>query len=315
MQTATGSNRKMAALGNSRETRRQMKGTHGMNTTHGILGRLAVALAAVSLASAQANVITAGFDGGNGTTLPDQFTGTAGNGWTTGWTTSSSGAASFDSGYPTVDNTSPVTPGAGNYLDVRTSVAASSGTRQTGTITLRRDYTDYGKFALDEFHTVSFDVRFDAGMGTADWESGTEFLEFSDGEQTTATWRIGLQHVGNVPRWYAVNAGTKINSTMSAIAGTVYHVTIQSDPATSSYIASIDNGTTVYTWGSYPFRQASSAADGYFVIHRAFANDTAAIEPFDFSLDNFSITPIPEPTSLALLALGGLALLRRRRRA
>ncbi|MCX8089736.1 MAG: PEP-CTERM sorting domain-containing protein [Verrucomicrobiae bacterium] len=89
------------------------------------------------------------------------------------------------------------------------------------------------------------------------------------------------------------------------------------------------NSFAVFLDGNFITPPSSPTANGNFgVFQSTFYNATnnigrfglvtggaTALTGFDFIVDNIVLSPIPEPSSLALLALGGLALLLRRQRA
>jgi len=68
--------------------------------------------------------------------------------------------------------------------------------------------------------------------------------------------------------------------------------------------------TTVWQSSSYTFQATSATHQLDFVAYASVIGQGAAIQ----WLDNVAITRVPEPSSLALLGLGGIALLRRNRK-
>ena len=151
--------------------------------------RLASTSAAIALAAAFAaaapdaqGAIVANFTDGNGTALPDQFAGTSGAGWATGW-----GSVGTTTGTGVV-NTSPLA-GGGNYLQVVDDATSTN-------LFVRRQYASAGEVNVAQPHTISLSYRFDGSIA--------QFTDFNDriaifgdtAAQTTSgatnTWLIGV---------------------------------------------------------------------------------------------------------------------------
>lgn len=142
-----------------------------------------------------------------------------------------------------------------------------------------------------------------------------------DGKATTgsitATIDIKLatltQHI--TAELYGWNDG-ETGATLSMGGSTTAWNTTTLTGGTETLFASIELGaTTINTWetktiGTVELGTGGVGFDNY--AWRIGVKDTAVGEAFAF--DNLVVTPVPEPSSTALLGLGGLALILRRRR-
>jgi hypothetical protein len=139
--------------------------------------------------------------------------------------------------------------------------------------------------------------------GTADFSTGSQY-------------RVLLGTIGTVGTLSIVRNGTNVTGTISGsaltiAAGTDYTLSVTATPSannTLAFHATASDGTrtTVFDYID------SAPLTGTFFGYRTATAAAGTSETVQY--DNFSATLTPEPASLALIGLGGLALLRRRRR-
>jgi hypothetical protein len=267
----------------------------------------AIALAA-GLSSLGAQVLPLNFSGGNGTDAVDQYTGIAGSGWKTPWTTAAGSAMSGYSG--TVTNTTPLA-GGGDYLQMSMTLGATSAGNQW--MRLSRQI-DNAAINLSSAVMISFTLRPDSLVSNAN-ETFTIFGGTAATNNTGAgdTWKI----TGDGGGWGVYNGNTLVNLGRLGPANlqdTTYKFTIYSDPTTKSYVVTIDNltnGQTI-TSSTLGWRTTAGVENSYI----NFVAQAGSVGTFGYSLDNV-IVAVPEPGTVALLALAGgavaLRLIRRRR--
>src|SRR5688500_897332 len=128
----------------------------GMRTVMGWAVCLGAA-ACVGPTTARADIV-ANFDGGNGTTSPDQWTGVAGNGWTTAW---GSGGSTTGTG---VVNTTPLSAG-GSYLQFVDDATTTPSYA-------RRQYQTSGNINIAQPYRIAMSYRYDGNMA--------QFTDFND---------------------------------------------------------------------------------------------------------------------------------------
>ncbi|HYE18408.1 MAG TPA: PEP-CTERM sorting domain-containing protein [Tepidisphaeraceae bacterium] len=281
---------------------------------------VAASLLAVSAPLTARAAIVADFTDGNGTALPDQWTGVAGSGWATAWGSSGSAAGTG------VVNTSPL-DGGGNYLQFVDNTATTPAY-------IRRQYATSGDVNITQPYRISLRYRFDGTMG--------DFTAFNDrlaifgdpgavtSSATSNTWLVGVaggnsgasasQSVfpGN---WYMYDnngstdfaTSNMVDTGLALVGGRVYGITVDVDPTTGTYDATIDDGVNpAFTASDLTFRRGAGASSASW-FHVS-GNATAATDNSAFSLDGVVISPVPEPSTAALLLIGAGLLGRRGRR-
>jgi hypothetical protein len=272
---------------------------------------LAITSGILTFSCSSQAAILANFTDGTGTTLPDQYAGVAGSGWLGAWGTNNGPTVA-------VSNTSPVNSG-GNYLNVTSSVANDTavGRRFDGTsagvdITVPVTFTfDLRVDTLTGFDTVNDYLSAHANSSAA----GTNYNVSSNSSYIIRAYGASPSAGKNANEWLFYNgagdggsfsAANFQNSGMTVGAGTTYSFTVTNDPATKKYSVSIFDGTNTVSSSNLGWR-SSSASNGI-----AFNNRASAVTDVEsYSIDNISI--VPEPGTVTLVGLAGLAVLRRRR--
>ena len=289
------------------------------NALHKLTSLALLALfASATVASAQ--TVVANFTDGTGTTLSDQYTGVAGNGWSTAW------AFGGTAGSAAVTSTTPLA-GGGNYL------AYTNGNGGAATdIALVRQWSSTN-IPDTAAYRVSFNVRLD---DISNWNASGDYFTVSasnvTGNSPSGSSSFLIRAYGattgnaNALKWAFYNGNkdsagidtTRFSSsTMSVVQGTTYQFTIDVNPLNGTYGATIDDGTNSVTATALGFRSGTFTGRNYLNFNSA---KSALTDTFGYSLDTvaISVSPIPEPSTYAALAgLGvlGLAAMRRRRAA
>jgi len=179
---------------------------------------------------------------------------------------------------------------------------------------------------------------------TGTWNSisnGTTILPASSGY-----WFTTSGDGGTTTDYRAHEAGANIGTAANYYGGTQDSAVTTNSPNWQTLFPDLDGagarsvaGTIANRWvtiritrdGGSILWEMKNSGDANFVTAFSFTDATetnpdgtitvgmtdpfTSLSPADtfFIYDNISVTPVPEPTSLALLGLGGLALLRRRR--
>ena len=247
----------------------------------------------------------------------DTYPGTAGAGWTGGWTNTAGSAVATSS-------TNPVN-GGGSYL---TGSAAYTGTIADQGI-VRTLSTSVVNTALH--YTVSWEVRFE-DLGTFDTFgdrvhfSSTNSTSVASGQ--TSSWLVGSVGADRTSagNWYFYNNSTPstngnfnnadlVNTGIALVEGHTYSFLITVDPSTRTYDATVtdlDTATPFSRTGLNFRNQGANVSYQNFVFGTPVPN--AAGHTREFSFDSLEINGVPEP-SLSLLAVVGILPLLRRRRA
>lgn len=265
----------------------------------------ALSILLISASLGHASPIVANFSGGTNTTNPDGYTGAAGNGWSSGWVTTTNNSASITVA-GTIASASPLNSG-GDYLSV--SVANSSASISTGLET--RQFN--GSTGVSVTQPLTYSWTF----STPDFTTGQFFFLNNVGASPTGTggsntWAIAE----NDSYWTYKDNTTTIATTMSIASGNVYKFTLLSDPTSYTYSFKIDNitaGTSYTSPTGINYRNKTGNSDGTYLGYGSFVN---ANSTSTFSLDTIAI--IPEPGTMGLTVLSGIAgmlLIYRRRKA
>jgi hypothetical protein len=150
-------------------------------------------------------------------------------------------------------------------------------------------------------------------------------IRSGDGTQFSSTYQLGVGFTTNNPRtWYTTSNGPATNFTTGENAETVLVVvklTLDSTTPTNDMAQLFINPTLSE---AEPTAQATSPFNASFVANtgvRSFFLRNNSVEPDSMLVDELRIgttwsdlTAVPEPASMSLLVLGGLALGARRRR-
>jgi len=264
-------------------------------------------------------VITANFTDGNGTTLPDQWTGVAGAGWAGAWS-----AVGSDTGTG-VTNTSPLA-GGGNYLHFVDNTTTQS-------VLARRQYQTAGEVDITKPYSISLNFRYD-GLGSEFTTFADRIAIFGDtsgivtGTNATNTWCIGVAASNSgagggqsvfAGNWYFIDnngsnafaTGNMVDTGLAFVAGREYAIIVDIDPTTGTYSASIDDGVNdPFSASDMTFRRGAGAVNTNWLYVSTIS--TTASESIPFSVDNISIVPEPSVSVLFLAGLGGLVMRRRR---
>ncbi len=245
----------------------------------------------------------------------------SGTGWSAGWIESENqgmgtGNARADG---TITSTSPLN-GGGSYLSVTTAVAnAETGIRRS-----------IGSMSASPY-TVSFDWRYDSNI--ANFNSYDDRIHFGatasaiHGTNDSFTWIIGV--VGgngttnfSAREWYfyngvsttttSLNVFTSNNMRMTGMmleSDVVYSITVNVDPASQTYSASISNGTTSFSASGLNFRNQGTTNNASNLVLGG--SNTGTNHTLNWSIDSISVVPEPSSGLLAMLS-GVLCFVRRR---
>lgn len=248
--------------------------------------------------------VVADFSGGNGSTLPDQYVGATGAGWSSAW---SAGSAISGS----VTNTSPLS-GGGNYLSVGLTSTPGSVTYLNRTWS-NTDVSYTGNVAL------SWTFRLDSSLTSFDSQS--DVIHFYDGLGAGASFMVSGfgastgSAVGQTWAFYngsrdgaSWNGGNYVNTGIAIIPDTVYTFSIALDPSTRSWVGTVSNGTASFTSSALGFRTSAYSASGTFTMGM---QEEISSNNLTASLDSLSI--VPEVRISLLVALGVIFFLGKKR--
>lgn len=169
-------------------------------------------------------LIVANFDDGNTDQQVDGNPGKAGNGWANAWSQTVGGGASLDRN---VVNTTPLAPGAGNYLFLSSTNTSIGGGANRTTI-VRRTYEGYGGVTLNTAHTVSFLYRVDSGY--ADANQIGFFDSFSNTSAANADSSFYIRSASGNWGYYTSDTSNLVSTPVAVLEGNVYSFTIHLDP-------------------------------------------------------------------------------------
>lgn len=258
--------------------------------------------------------ITANFTDGNTTSETDGYAGKAGDGWAGAWDINGNRLSNY---VGSVVNTNPINNG-GNYLSATFSTTTSTTGSNNSQGTVQRQLATGGGASgftdISKPVTLSFDLRLDSTLTSSQayllFGSTTNFK----GTGPDNTWSI----IGNGGDNWKFGAGTGVDSGISVVFGKTYHFTLEIDPTTKSYLASVSDGTNSFTTSTaINFRSTSATDIGQYLNFGAKLNNgTLTNTSVSLSLDNLSV--IPEPSTVALLGavagIGAITTTVRRRR-
>ncbi|CAM2978727.1 PEP-CTERM sorting domain-containing protein [Rariglobus hedericola] len=244
-------------------------------------------------------------------------TGASGNGWLTGWRSSTSTGLAQTVG---VNNSSPVNSG-GNYLTANIVTKSDGADVGKDATSIARAYDVVGGgLAASSAVTVSFDFRVDA-IDTANMR----YDLFDNSTRGTGATSASYNFRTSNGVWGYFNGITLVETTMAFTAGTTYSFSIVLNPIASTYTFSLGNGVTSVSGTSAAFRNSGFATDaatgsvgGRWLTFNANETTNVLGQTTTFSVDNISISAVPEPSTYALFSgaafLGTAALRRRSRR-
>lgn len=274
-----------------------------------------------------------GYSAGNNLTTPLN----AGSGWNGAWTSAANNGTLSATG--SVSNGSPLSAGSGQYLSVGLSSSAAGASMGVG--------RELAGGALATSYTISFQWRADSLAGFSTTNDRFEFFSantagtvhsasvattptannspylmgaFGAARGSATALNFGVYNPANVGDAFDTNRYFNLGSvatggdgtTMALVAGTTYNVSISVDVDTQTWAVSVDNG--LVTASSTGLKWWGSATQPFVAFG---ARGDAANEIRSFSVDNISVSAVPEPASAGLLmgmvALSAFALRRRRR--
>lgn len=296
---------------------------------------LPLAAAMVFASSSRAAVtVRANFTDGNDNTAPtdagladpsaDSFGGAATNGWATPWT-------SYVFGTPTavseVADAKPFDSTSGNYLQYDFSGASGAG------LHLVRQYANAAAGGIDTsaVHTTSFQLRLDTDADQRSTTIASDYIRIFDSttagstSSTTTGWLI--QSAGGTADgdWALIGGdglgtgGTAVTSTgIAPQQGVVYSFTVTVHPVSGTFNlstnyptwdATISGGGQLFSATGLRFRD-NLGTSGRFL---EFGGGVNSVERLAYSVDNISISSVPEPSAAAAVTLAAVGLLVRRR--
>jgi len=180
--------------------------------------------------------------------------------------------------------------------------------------------------------SASANLVVNGGFEQNDWNYSGSYKKYNAGSNGITGWSIGLRSVDLVQSPYPVLegrtaldlAGTpgpgSISQNLNSVQGTKYVVsfwalTRENSSAVNQYLFSTFgdqslqfNLSGTYTKYSYV---ATAIDDGYL----SFATDSLNTTTGNILIDDVSVEAVPEPASMAALAFGAIALLKRRKKA
>lgn len=268
----------------------------------------ALGLLFLSIIPATDAQIVANFSDGNSTSAVDAWTGRAGNGWASAWSSGANKNASLSAG---VVSTMPLQDG-GNYLSVAVTNSVTTGESMQSGIIGRR-YEAAPGIDLNSAHTISFEFRLDSDASTFDrvYFSGAQksMLNLTD---AGTTWLIR----GNSSGTILLHDGTQ-STRLDGITlnqGNVYRFTINVMPsplaADSRYSVTVEDLTAATgptTSGLLKFYTPQTDVGGFINFTASVTTGNTAI----YSLDNIAVIPEASSVTLGGFALTTLAFLHR----
>ena len=243
----------------------------------------------------------ANFDDGNGAVSPDQFVGTAGDGWAGAW--SGTGTSS------TVTATNPLNGAGDPYL--------SSGGTGSGNRTLRRQFSSPNP---SNPYSIRWQWRFDGNFSQFGQANdrihffGDNSLEGGSGSGNS--WLIGVtanrSGFGDVNGEFyffdgsggsGFSVANMFDTDLVLQDDTIYNFEVIVDPASATYSASVTDGINSASADGLGFRNGTPGV--YDILHFGMSASTGG-DDLTFALDSISIAETPEPASIALWSLIGV---------
>jgi hypothetical protein len=272
-------------------------------------GALLLAVAGAQVASA--DVSTLNFDGGDGSSTFDQYTGVAGSGWSTAWTTvTNSAAAGSDAGDTGVTSDSPLYSGGGDYLQAGFNTPSDLTGTPAWSYSRQLDSSSINLFSTV---TYNFYFRTDSSISDAGYQIFSRNADSASvGTSSSDTWEI----FSDSDSWKLRSGDLQVDTNVLINAGEVYEFSIVSDPTTQTWTVTIaGSGENSYTSDVLDYRSDTATSEGSFLEFAIQDKDAADADSVYFSLDKVSVSSIPEPMNssmlLGLLALSALALRKR----
>jgi hypothetical protein len=258
--------------------------------------------------------VTAYFTDGPGSATPQQYPGTAGDGWVGGWTGTSLAT-------PLVANGSPLKPGTGNYLTVTRTSGSGSGS-QEGV------YRQWSESALPttNFTRLTFDLRLEPNAnfstaadaysvslnsvsGVSPGANSTVYIRAfgaANGAMAAREWCVfngdpGLVNAYDLARFRPTG--------LVAQPGVTYHFTVDifagmgagtyNGKTNGTYDVTITDGTNTVTVVNSGFRSAAYSAGGYLAFA---AQQDVATDNLAFSVDSIVMSMLLPPTPPVILS-------------
>jgi parallel beta-helix repeat protein len=253
-------------------------------------------------------VVRAYFAGGAGVALPQQFPGSAGDGWNAGWTLSSAATGS-------IVNPAPLSAGSGNYLSVsRTGGNAQEGVYRPWSVAVR---------PFNQPARLTFQIRLDSPTTTFNSAGDTLTIasRASGGAGAAADANFIIRAFGaatgslGIREWGVFNGDPGIANTYDSARfvptgviltpGTTYTFTLELHAAATTgvtgnfingtYDITVSGGGQSGTVTGLGFRSASTLLGGYltFVTEQGLTTDNLA-----FSVDSIEIAPPLTPLQI-----------------
>lgn len=260
-------------------------------------------------------VIVANFSGGAGNTRSDQFPGTAGSGWATGWNVGAHGNSKELSCVAAIDESSPLL-GGGEYLRVLAErKAGNTDPDEWAAIDRRLAVTDV--VDLTKPHVVTFNLRIDslasftkAGDRLSICTRNVELSRFVLPGSMSSGWHICMvgqggtsQKLARSRNWYFLHRDEKgrsfgVDSGITPSEGSTYSFRIVVDPPARRWTPSIavDGGK----WTEYEAlgmrSKGTAEKNGYWPYLNLFwqlqgSEKEGDVERIGFSVDSIRITP------------------------